>query len=116
MLKITHIKRYGLDSDVVWDEKKNAYYRRGRYFSWIHRINFVRDGLHYSIQLGDNEGFDDESSIELRCKEDKSFYKILGYGTPAMIELLFDWNWETNGTTYQTFPVNKLETFIFGGK
>ena len=116
MLKITHIRRYGLNSDVVWDEKKKIYYCRGRYFGWVHRINFIRDGLHYSIQLSEGEGYDSERSIEVRCKEDKTFYMHLGYGTPAMMELLFDWDWRTKGTTYQTFPTDKLEAAIFGGK
>lgn len=114
MLKITHIKRCGLYSDVVWNEKKKIYYCRAYYFSGVYRINFVRDGLHYSIQLGDNEGYDDESAIELRCKEDKKFYRILGYGTPELINLLFGWNWKTKGITYQNFPTDKLEEFIFG--
>lgn len=117
MLKITHIKRSGLHGDH-WTNPKTGRvtFRCFFYFNQVNRINFVRDGLHYSIQLGDNEGFDDESAVELRCKEDISFYRILGYGTSDFMNLLFGWKWNTIGNTYQTFPTDKLEEFIFGGE
>ena len=116
MLKITQIRRHGLERDTCFNPKTNSYYCRHYYYDDVERINFVRDGLHYSIQLSEGEGFDSERSIEVRCKEDKTFYMHLGYGTPDFMKLLGDWDWRTNGTTYQTFPVDQLEQAVFGGK
>ncbi len=101
MLKITHIKRSGLTGDGLF------------YFEHLERINFVRDGLHYSIQMSDIDG---DYQVAVRCKEDQYFFKHLGYGPQAFIDLLFDWDWHIKGTTYQTFPTDKLEAFIFRGK
>lgn len=101
MLKITHIKRSGLTGKGLF------------YFMHLERINFVRDGLHYSIQMSDIDG---DYQVAVRCKEDQYFFKHLGYGTQTFTDLLFGWDWHTKGTTYQTFPVDKLEAFIFGGK
>ena len=116
MLKITYIRRHGLERDCCLDSKTNKYYCRHYYYDCVERINFVRDGLHYSIQLGEGEGSDITCAIDVRCKEDKSFYKCLGYGTLAFLRLLGDWNWRINGTTYQTFPTDQLEQAVFGGE
>ena len=113
MLKITHIKRYGLQPNIVWDEKQKTYHCIGYYFDWLARINFVRDGLHYSIQMDDIDG---DCQVVVRCKEDKYFFKHLGYGRQTFIDLLFGWDWDSLGTTYQSFPTDKLEAVIFGGK
>ena len=114
MLKITKITRDCLESDRYWDCMTNRfYYRKCRHYQWVGRINFVRDGLHYSIQLSEGEGFDIERSIIVRCKEDKNFYKHFGYGTFEFLKLLFDWDWQKQGNTYKTFPVDKLEEAIF---
>ena len=117
MLKITKIRRSGLRLDICYDPlagSESCCRGVGYWFSWVERINFVRDGLHYSIQLGDNEGFDLESAVEVRCKETRKLIKVLGYGTPEFMKLVFDWDWKKLGTTYKTFPVDKLEEIVFG--
>ena len=112
MLKITKITRDCLESDRYWDcMTSRFYYRKCRHYQWVGRINFVRDGLHYSIQMSDIDG---DYQIAVRCKEDQYFFKHLGYGTPTFIGLLFDWDWQKQGNTYKTFPVDKLEEAIFG--
>lgn len=114
MLKITHIKRSGLHGGHWTNPKTGRVNFRGMfYFEHLERINFVRDGLHYSIQMSDIDG---DYQVAVRCKEDQYFFKHLGYGTQTFIDLLFGWEWKTIGTTYQTFPTDKLEAVIFGGK
>lgn len=113
MLKITHIKRYGLKPTFIQDEKTKAFHCIGYSFDMLARINFVRDGLHYSIQMSDT---DEDCQVAVRCKEDQAFFKHLGYGTYTFMQLLFGWDWDSLGTTYQTFPTDKLEAVIFGGK
>ena len=69
--------------------------------------------MHYSIQMDDIDG---DYQVAVRCKEDKYFFKHLGYGTQTFTDLLFGWDWHTKGATYRAFPTDKLEAFIFGGK
>ena len=114
MLKITHIKRHGLQGEHQTNLKTGRVNYIGLCsFSHLDRINFVRDGLHYSIQMDDIDG---DYQVAVRCKEDKYFFKHLGYGTQTFIDLLFGWDWQTKGATYQTFPTDKLEAVIFGGE
>ena len=114
MLKITHIKRSGLHGEHRTNPKTGRINYIGLCsFSHLDRINFVRDGLHYSIQMSDIDG---DYQVAVRCKEDQYFFKHLGYGTQTFTDLLFDWDWHTKGATYQTFPTDKLEAVIFGGK
>ena len=114
MLKITHIKRHGLTSEYRTNSKTGRVNYTGLcYFEHLDRINFVRDGLHYSIQMSDIDG---DYQVAVRCKEDQYFFKHLGYGISTFTDLLFGWDWHTKGTTYQTFHTDKLEALIFGGK
>lgn len=114
MLKITHIKRHGLTGEHKTNIKTGRVNYIGQcYFTHLDRINFVRGGLHYSIQMSDIDG---DYQVAVRCKEDQAFFKHLGYGTQTFIDLLFGWDWHTKGATYQTFPTDKLEQAIFGGK
>ena len=114
MLKITKIHRCGLNFDICYDPlvgSESCCRGFGYWFRGVDRINFVRDGLHYSIQMSDIDG---DYQIAMRCKEDQSFFKHLGYGTHEFMKLVFDWDWKKLGTTYKTFPVDKLEEMVFG--
>ena len=45
MLKITQIRRHGLERDCCWNTKTNQYYCRHYYYDCVERINFVRDDM-----------------------------------------------------------------------
>ena len=116
MLKITKIARGGLSFFSLYDADwpgPTCNRGIGWWFMYVDRINFVRDGKHYSIQLGNIYG---DFAIELRCKEDKDFFEVLGFGEKEFMKLLKGWDWKKLGSTYKTFPVDELEKIIFGGQ